>query len=103
MKQINKKHYINKDDVMKEIERIECETNYVHFTDEVVGKRKACKIIKDFINNLVEEDVKKQKWNENDNKMLNHTIGAVWAADYYTYDDKNEIDTWLKSLKERMP
>ncbi len=42
-----------------------------------------------------------QEWSEEDEKMLNDAIGAVGAADYYTYDDKQEIETWLKSLKER--
>ena len=40
-------------------------------------------------------------WSEEDEKMLNDAIGAVGAADYYTYDDKQEIENWLKSLKER--
>lgn len=42
------------------------------------------------------------KWSSEDEKMLSHAIGAVWAADYYTYDDKSEIETWLKSLKQRI-
>ena len=42
------------------------------------------------------------KWSEEDEKMLCHCIGAVHAADYYDSDDKNEMESWLKSLKERI-
>lgn len=41
-------------------------------------------------------------WSEEDEKMLYDAIGAVGAADYYTYDDKVEIERWLKSLKQRI-
>lgn len=41
-------------------------------------------------------------WSEEDDKMLIDAIGAVGAADYYTHDDKQEIENWLKSLKQRM-
>ena len=45
----------------------------------------------------------KPAWSEEDDKMLDDAIGAVGAADYYyTYNDKEEIKHWLKSLKERM-
>ena len=46
------KQYIDKSAVEAEIERIEYETNYEAFTDEVLGKRKVCKNIKDFLNTL---------------------------------------------------
>lgn len=41
------------------------------------------------------------EWIEEDEKMLDDAIGAINAADYYTYDDKQEIGNWLKSLKDR--
>ena len=41
-------------------------------------------------------------WSEEDEKMLDNAIGAIGAADYYTYDDKQEIENWLKSLKQRI-
>lgn len=44
----------------------------------------------------------KSSWSEEDDKMLNAAIGAVSAADYYTYDDKQDIEHWLKILKQRM-
>lgn len=44
----------------------------------------------------------KREWSEEDEEMLKSAVGAVWAADYYTYDDKQEIEEWLESLKERM-
>lgn len=43
-----------------------------------------------------------KEWSEEDEKMLDDAIGAVCAADYYTYDDKQEIEKWLKSLKQRI-
>ena len=43
---------IDKDTLVAEIERIEYETNYEPFTDEVFGKRKVCKDIKDFLDTL---------------------------------------------------
>lgn len=43
-----------------------------------------------------------ENWSEEDDKMLIDAIGAVGAADYYTYDDKQEIENWLKSLKEKL-
>ena len=40
-------------------------------------------------------------WSDEDTKMLNICIGAVWAADYYTYEDKQDMEKWLNHLKER--
>ena len=47
---------IDKDALVAGIERIEYETNYEPFTDEVFGKRKVCKDIKDFLNTLEVKD-----------------------------------------------
>ena len=44
----------------------------------------------------------KPAWNEEDEKMFNETCGAVFAADYYSCDDKERIEDWLKALKERV-
>ena len=41
----------------------------------------------------------RQEWSEEDKKMLESCCGAIAAADYYTYDDKQEMESWLKSLK----
>lgn len=49
--------YIDRDRVVAEIDSIEYETNYEPFTDEVFGKRKVCKDIKDFINTLEVKEV----------------------------------------------
>ena len=40
----------------------------------------------------------KHEWSEEDKKMLESCIGAIGAADYYTFDDKMEMERWLKSL-----
>ena len=57
----------------------------------------------EFIEHLEDDHInnKSDAWSEKDEKMLNDAIGAVGAADYYTYDDKQEIENWLKHLKER--
>lgn len=53
-----RKKLIDKDALMAEIESIEYETNYEPFTDEVLGKRKVCKDIKDFLDTLeVKEEI----------------------------------------------
>lgn len=39
------------------------------------------------------------KWCTADEEMLEHCIGAIHAADYYSFEDKNDMETWLKSLK----
>lgn len=46
------KRYIDKSALMAEIERIEHETNYETFTDEVLGKRWVCNHIKYFLDAL---------------------------------------------------
>ena len=42
------------------------------------------------------------EWSDEDEENLQHCIGAIHAADYYTLEDKNEMEMWLKSLKQRM-
>ena len=44
--------YISKSAIMAEIDFILNETNYKPFTDEVLGERKVCRDIKDFLNTL---------------------------------------------------
>ena len=41
-------------------------------------------------------------WSEEDEDMLNDAIGAIGAADFYTDDGKQELENWLKSLKQRI-
>ena len=48
---------IDKAEVVTEIDKIINETNYVPFTDEVLGKLTACKKIKNFINILEVKEV----------------------------------------------
>ncbi len=70
----------------------ECEyqSHTIQITDEWDAEKKELKKIE-----------QKPAWSKEDEKMLNDAIGAVSIADYYTYDDKQEIENWLKSLKER--
>jgi len=48
---------IDKAAVVAEIEGIEYETNYEPFTDEVLGKRKVCKDIKELLDTLEVKEV----------------------------------------------
>ena len=48
---------IDKDKVVAEIERIEHETNYEPFTDEVLGKRCTCRSLLSFIDTLEIKEV----------------------------------------------
>jgi len=48
---------IDKDALVAEIQRIEHETNYEPFTDEVLGKRWFCNHIKSFLDTLEVKDV----------------------------------------------
>ena len=57
--------YIPKSALVAEIERIEYETNYEPFTDEVLGKRKVCKDIKDSIDTFEVKEVDLEKEAEN--------------------------------------
>ena len=47
-------------------------------------------------------DILKSKWSDEDEELLQHCCGAVAAADYYTLEDKEEMENWLKSLKQRI-
>jgi hypothetical protein len=58
--------------------------------------------IKNAIAWLEKQGEQKSAWSEEDEKMLESCIGAIGAADYYTFDDKMEMEKWLKSLKYRV-
>lgn len=51
---------------------------------------------------LEKQGEQKPTWSDEDEENLQHCCTAVFAADYYTYEDKQEIEDWLKSLKERL-
>ena len=51
------KELIDKAAVVAELDRIEYETNYEPFTEEVLGKRKVCKDIKDLLDKLKISDM----------------------------------------------
>lgn len=57
-------------------------------------------VVRDDLDVVREEG--KPKWSEEDEKLLQHCCGAVAAADYYTLEDKEEMENWLKLLKQRM-
>ena len=90
--------YIRKDEVLQEIRRV---LNSYHPT-EITSGRYALADLRDFIETLEVMQQSKQQWIEEDEKMLNDATFAIAIADYYTYDDKQEIEAWLKSLKQRL-
>lgn len=51
-----------------------------------------------------ESNNSKQKptWSDEDEENLQHCCGAVFAADYYTYEDKQDMGKWLLQLKTRL-
>lgn len=51
---------------------------------------------------LEKQGKKPAEWSEEDERMFNSCCAAVAAADYYTLDDKQDIENWLKSLKDRV-
>ena len=74
------KQYIDKDIVKAEIERIEYETNYEPFTEEVLGKRKVCKDIKDFLDTL---EVKEEVLDRNDKtKLMRKCVKTSYKRGY---------------------
>jgi len=83
--------YIDKDAIMAEIERIEYETNYEPFTDEVLGKRMVCKDIKSFLDTLEVKKVDLEKEYEEfvvddpifGNFITNDTMGMELAKHFF--------------------
>lgn len=73
---------IDKDALVAEIERIEYETNYETFTDEVLGKRKVCKDIKDYLDTLEVKEIDTEQLN----KLLNWWKEVT--SDYSAYKVK---------------
>lgn len=56
----------------------------------------------DWLKSLKNKVLPKQEWSDEDEELLQHCCGAVAAADYYTLEDREEMENWLKSLKQRM-
>lgn len=84
----------------KELKRIESKPAI-----EIKTPEESLGIDSDTYNKIVDECIygeQKPAWSEEDDEMLDSAIGSAWAADYYTYDDKQKIENELKSLKERM-
>ena len=81
---------IDKDALVAEIERLEYETNYEPFTDEVFGKRKVCKDIKDFLNTIEGKEVDLEKvFNDEYSKFSNDVdaMDYVFPIDLADYKD----------------
>lgn len=77
---VKTKQYIDKDALIAEIDSILNETNYKPFTDEVLGERKVCKDIKDFINTL---EVKEEVLDRNDKtKLMKKCVHKAYKRGY---------------------
>lgn len=104
------KQYINKDEVVAELKRkikfaqtFGDDAFYSSMQQFYDGIKETCNNLLSFLNTLkVFEQQQKQGWSEKDEKMLKDTIIAVWNADYYTFKDKQKIETWLNILKRRL-
>lgn len=83
-----RKKLINKDALMAEIESIEYETNYEPFTDEVLGKRKVCKDIKDFLDTL---EVKEEILDESAHEAFKsgYDMGVLQTTNKMNHNMKN--------------
>ena len=88
--------YIDKDDLVAEIERIEYETNYEPFTDEVLGKRFVCKSLLSFIDTLEVKEVDLEKemvvyHNENFSQCNDGTLLSCETGTELTWYDYEYI------------
>lgn len=51
---------------------------------------------------VIKKGEKSAAWSKDDEAMFQSCTGAIWAADYYLYEDKQDMEAWLKSLKNRI-
>ena len=75
------KQYIDKAVIKAELERIEHETNYEPFTDEVLGKRFVCRSLLSFLNTL---EVKEPNIDTQIELIANSIMIPVQANLYHT-------------------
>lgn len=54
---------------------------------------------KDIIKTFVEDYGNKTAWSDEDYNMIYCCTSAIWAADYYSHEDKEKMENWLESLK----
>lgn len=90
--------YIDKAVIKAELERIEHETNYEPFTDEVLGKRFACRNLLSFLNaiEVKELDIEKE---------IDKEIETRWRGEYlftskFRESAKHFFELGLKAQKE---
>ena len=58
-----------------------------------------------YVNDILTQSATKisdKGWSEEDEENLQNCLGAIGAADYYTWEDKQEMEAWLTSLKTRL-
>ena len=84
-------HLIDKAAVVAKIESIVNETNYEPFTDEALGKRKACEDIKDFLDTLEVKEVD-LKFLRHPSKVNNNLFKEIYfGKPYKTRDGRKAL------------
>ena len=76
----------DKDKLIKELGEYK-----VKYTQEVLSQQ---------LENECEQ--KPAAWSKDDEAMFQSCTGAIWAADSCLYEDKQDIEAWLESLKNRV-
>ena len=51
---------------------------------------------------VIKKGEKSAEWSEEDDIYLQDCIGTILAADSCLYEDKQDMEAWLKSLKDRI-
>lgn len=88
--------YIDKSALVAEIKRIEYETNYEPFTDEVLGKRCVCRSLLSFINTLEVKEVDLEKEIEEYFEGWTDDYDNGGAACHYQYVQVNDCKAIAK-------
>ena len=78
--------YIDKSALVAEIERIKNETNYEPFTDEVLGKRCACRSLLSFLDTLKVKEVDLEKI-------------LIGFQNRYAYENSGELPSAIEIAK----
>lgn len=95
----------DKEKIIAEIERLERETDYEPFTDEVLGKRTACNHLKSFIESMSDDEdfdkLQEGDWNKisDVNKAAEAYYDVMWdeLGGIGTCLIENEYDIWYPS------
>lgn len=105
---------IDKAAVVAEIERIEYETNYEPFTDEVLGKRNVCRKIREFLDTIevkemdledeymVDREIAREKSILDETRVEYFATGNPTIAAYSEDNLRNQFDAGADWMKEQI-